>query len=82
MLMEEGKNRKESQKNRPEKDAWRMEDRNVWNAFAHCLSLIKGEYGRNATLKAWINKGGGGGGGGCVRILVRATTDGGSFGTS
>lgn len=28
-----------------------MEDRNLWNAFAHCLSLIKGEYGRNATLK-------------------------------
>lgn len=32
----------------------------------HALSLIKGEYGRNATLKNWINRRGGGG-----RILER-----------
>lgn len=28
-----------------------MEDRNVWNSSAGCLSSIKSEYGRNATLK-------------------------------
>lgn len=35
----------------------------------HALSLIKGEYGRNATLKRLDKQKGGGGGG--VRILER-----------
>lgn len=35
-----------------------MEGRNFWNAFACCLPPIKGEYGRNATLKR-LNKQGG-----------------------
>lgn len=56
-----------------------MEDRNLWNAFARCLSLIKGEYGRNATLKDWINRRGGGGvlgfwrgRGGCLKVAEGA----------
>lgn len=42
----------------------------MWNAFAHCLSLIKGEYGRNATLKR-LDKHKERGRMGVVRILER-----------
>lgn len=41
----------------------------MWNAFAHCLSLIKGEYERNVTLKRLDKQEGSGVGG--ARLLDR-----------
>lgn len=48
-----------------------LEDRNLWNFFACCLSLIKGEYERNATLKRLDKQKGVGEMRDSVRILER-----------
>lgn len=68
MRIRRGQKEERKLENRSERDVGRgtIEDRNVWNAFARCLSLIKSEYGRNATLKKLDKQKGG-----VVRLLKR-----------